>query len=336
MSEAVTKGPRRLRSPRSGLAGAWRAVRGPGLTYLTLVAAFLVAAATIDGFTTWLSLRSLLVLSALLGIASVGQTVVILLGGIDLSVPAMIALGDVLTVQLSGRDWPFTLVLVAIATCSIAVGMVNGLASHILRAHPLVVTLATGAIVTGLAQVMAQSQRAAVPSWISQVVSPGGRTFGLQIPAIVLVWAVLTLLVVLTLRFTTLGRRVYATGANPAAARLALVPIRWVWAATFTVAASFGALTGILLAGFTGTASAAIGEPYLFLTIAAVVVGGTSLLGGRGGYSRTLVGVIVINLITTILIGRGYDTNLQQILLGLLIVLLVGVYGRQTHLRDQI
>ncbi|TDX08280.1 ribose transport system permease protein [Kribbella sp. VKM Ac-2566] len=325
-----------LRPTQSGLVEAWRALRGRALPYLMLVMTFLVAAVTIDGLTTWPSLRSLLVLAALLGVASAGQTLVILLGGIDLSVPATIALGNVLTVQLSGRGWPLVLVLAAIATSAIAIGIVNGLASQLLRTHPLVVTLATGAIVIGLVQVMAQSQTAAVPEWISQVVSPGGQTLGMPIPMIVVVWALLAIVVVLALRFTALGRSIYATGASPEAARLALVRTRRVWVAAFTLAAGFGALSGIFLAGFTGTASAAIGDPYLFLTIAAVVVGGTPLLGGSGGYGRTVVGVIVINLFTIILISRGYSNNVQQILLGLLIVLLVSVYGRQSHIRDHV
>jgi ribose transport system permease protein len=109
-----------------------------------------------------------------------------------------------------------------------------------------------------------------------------------------------------------------------------------VWAATFAASAGCAAIAGILLAGFSGGADASVGQPYLFQTVATVVVGGTALLGGSGSYGRTFAGTLIITELTTILIGLGYSDRVQQIMLGVRIVLLVALYGRDAHVRNQI
>ena len=139
----------------------------------------------------------------------------------------------------------------------------------------------------------------------------------------------------ITLR-TTVGRRLYATGANPRAARLALVSTSRVWTGTFAASAFFSAVAGTLLVGFSGTGLFNIGDPYLFTSIASVVIGGTSLLGARGDYLRTVLGALILIQTTTILIGRGYDAPTQQVILGVLIVIFVATYARESHVRTRI
>lgn len=163
-----------------------------------------------------------------------------------------------------------------------------------------------------------------------------GSTVGpVPVPPIVLVWLATAVVVLVIQRFTTLGRHIYALGSNAEAARLALVPRNRVWVAVYVLSAASGMLTGVLLSGFAGGADFTVGQPYLFNSIAAVVVGGTSLLGGSGGYGRTIIGGLVVTEIGTILVGVGFDAALQEAMLGVFIVL-VALAGREQHLRMRV
>ena len=143
-------------------------------------------------------------------------------------------------------------------------------------------------------------------------------------------------MVIVLERSTAYGRRLFALGANPRAAELALVrPLR-MWVATFAISGAFAGITGLLFLGFTGKASGTVGEPLLFQTIAAVVIGGTSLIGGLGGYARTALGAIVLILLSTLLLARGVESSLIQAALGVLIIVLVSVYGRRRAARHGI
>jgi ribose transport system permease protein len=125
-------------------------------------------------------------------------------------------------------------------------------------------------------------------------------------------------------------------GANPRAAELADVPRMRVWIIIYGLSGAFAAITGILLAGFSGAADPTVGLTYLFTTIAAVVVGGTSLIGGRGGYGRTIAGSFILIQLTMLFIGLGLDQPAQQICLGILILALVSLHGREAHIKMRI
>ena len=142
---------------------------------------------------------------------------------------------------------------------------------------------------------------------------------------------VLAALIILMMARSPYGRRLYALGSNPGAAPLALIdPVR-MWVITFALSAFFAAVAGVLLLGFTGSAYGDVGQPYLFQTIAAVVVGGAALVGGRGSYLGTIAGVLVLTEINTLLIGLGFQPAMVQAALGLIIILLVSLYGRERH-----
>ena len=307
------------------------------VAYAAIPVLFVVSMVMIPGFGSFASVKSLLVIASLLGIASIGQTLTVLLGGIDLSIPAVIGLANVLTVRWYGAGLDFPIVVVLVVSIAMAIGALNGLLSRVLAAHPLLITLATSFMILGGVLVYTEGQTiGSVPDYLVRTVSPAGRIGPIPFPPVVIVWFALTILVVAVEQRSVLGRFVFATGASERAARLSLVPVTAVWLATFAVSAGFAALAGVLLAGFSGGADASVGQPYLFQTIAAVVVGGTTLLGGSGGCGRTFAGCLLITEITTFLIGLGFSDRVQQIMLGLLIILLVAVYGRETHVRDQI
>ena len=151
-----------------------------------------------------------------------------------------------------------------------------------------------------------------------------------------LLWALVTVAIVVVERSTAYGRRLFALGANPRAAELALVrPLR-MWIVDVRHLRRVRGHHGLLLLGFTGKAQGNVGDPLLFQSIAAVVIGGTSLIGGMGGYARTALGAIVLILLSTLLLARGVESSLIQAALGVLIILLVAIYGREARLRDTI
>lgn len=307
------------------------------IAYAMIPVLFVLIMVTIPGFGTWQSIVSLLVIASFLGIASIGQTLTILLGGIDLSIPAIIGLANVLTVRWYGAGLPFPLVVVLVVAIAMALGALSGILSRVLNAHPLLVTLAGSFMILGAVLVYTEGQTVGtVPDYLQWAVSPAGRTGFLPLPPIVVIWFLLTILIVVLEQRSVLGRLLFASGSNERAAHLALVPVTAVWATTFALSAGAAAVAGILLAGFSGAADANVGQPYLFQTVAAVVIGGTSLLGGSGSYGRTFAGTLLITLLTTFLIGLGYSERVQQIMLGILIILLVAVYGRVAHVRNQI
>jgi ribose transport system permease protein len=318
-----------------------RAVRGaiarPGaplaIAVFLILALFALGATEIDGLASAYGINSMLVLASLLGIAATGQTITVLLGGIDLSIPFVIGFADVVAAELTQHGWPFWQTVALLLAISLVIGAINGLISAGLKVHPLIVTLGVGYLIQGGVQTWTGgTPSGSAPGWMANFVSPGATTGPIPLAPIVLLWAVLGVVIILLLRLTTFGRRLYAVGSNPQAARLALInPVR-VWTLTFALSAGCAALAGILLLGVTGSACAGVGDPYLFLSVGAVVIGGTSLIGGRGGYAGTMAGAIILTELTTILTGFNLSGAQEQLILGLVIVLVVLVYGRESHI----
>lgn len=301
------------------------------------VVVFVLGKMLVSGFGSEFGVRAMLVLAALLGVASVGQSLVILIGGIDLSIPFMMGFANVVAAQLNGQGVPFGLVLVLVLGMAALIGAFNGALAAYMKIHPLIVSLGIGTVIQGSVLLWTKGfPSGSAPSYITNMVSLGATTGPLPFPPIVPIWLIIALLITFVLNRTVLGRQMYALGTSPEAARLSLVrPVR-IWAVTFAISAVFAAIAGILLVGFTGSAYAYVGSPYLFQTIAAVVIGGTSLQGGRGTYLGTVVGSFVLIELTTVLIGLGLTQALVQTALGLVIIILVSVYGREAHVRNRI
>jgi ribose transport system permease protein len=311
-----------------------RRLFGNVVPFVLAVALFFVINLVIPGYANWNSFLSLLLLASLLGIAAVGQTLTIVIGGFDMSIPAVIGLANVLLSLLHGAGYPVPVAALFILLVAIVIGCINGFASRYLQLNPLVVTLATGSIVLGGIWAGTRGEVAgSVPDWLVDTVSVIGTTGPIPLPGAVVIWLVLAAIVLLIERASTLGRWIFAAGANPRAAEFAGVPMLAVWMIVYALSAGFAAITGMLLAGFSGAADPSVGAPYLFTTVAAVVIGGTPLTGGRGGYGRTIAGCLIVTELGTLLIGLGLDQAAQQICLGFLIVGLVALYGREPHLR---
>ena len=296
-----------------------------------------IGTALIPGYSAPFAIRAMLVIASLLAVASIGQTLVVILGGIDLSIPFVMGFANVVAAQLYGQGWHFGLVCVVVIGLAALIGAFNGALSRGLNLHPLIVTLGVGMIVQGLVLIWTKGfPSGSAPKAVSQFVSIGGSFGPLPVPALIPALLILTVLIVLVLERTPYGRRLYALGSNPGAAPYALInPLR-IWTVTFAASSVFAAMAGVLLLGFTGSAYGDVGQPYLFQTIAAVVVGGTALVGGRGSFIGTIAGVWVLTEINTLLIGLNFSPASVQAAFGAIILLLVSLYGRERHFRTTV
>lgn len=303
--------------------------RAPAIQVVVLVALYLYGVATIPGLTSEFSIKAMLVLAALLGLAAAGQTFVVILGGIDFSIASYITGGAITFTTLTSLDhWSPLLAFVVLVAGAAALGAVTGFICHRFEVQPLVVTLGTGSMVLGVILVWTNGGvSGTVPTWLTNLSSPAGKTFGLGVPPVILIWALVGVVLALVLHRTVAGRHIYATGANIRAARLALVNTERVWTGVFAFSAASAAIAGVLLAGFSGGSSPTIGDPYLFEALTAVIVGGITV-GGNGDYWYTTLGALILTVLTTILVSKGFDASVTQIVFGGLILVAVAGYGR--------
>ena len=311
--------------------------RFPVAQVVALIVVFIYGAITLPGLGSWTAIRSILVLAALVGLASGGQTLLILIGGFDLGVSGFIVAGALTVTALrSAYHLSFGVALLLAIVGSGLLGGAAGYICHRFAINPLVVTLAMGTLAIGIVAVLNGGLvNGNSPPWLSDLAEPATRTFGLSIPPSIVIWAVVLVLFAILLHRTRLGRSLLATGANSRAADYALISTRRVWTATFAFSAIASALVGLLIGGFAGTISDGLGDPYLFQSVVAVIVGGT-VFGGPGDYTRTCVGALFLTVLTTVLVGHGASPAVEEIVYGLIILAAIAVYGRQRRLRDRL
>jgi ribose transport system permease protein len=328
--------------PQTPLRMAWGMLgkvqaRFPVAQVVALIVVFIYGAISLPGLGSWTAIRSILVLAALVGLASGGQTLLILIGGFDLGVSGFIVAGALTVTALrSAYHLSFGVALLLAIVGSGLLGGAAGYICHRFAINPLVVTLAMGTLAIGIVAVLNGGLvNGNSPPWLSDLAEPATRTFGLSVPPSIVIWAVVLVLFAILLHRTRLGRSLLATGANSRAADYALVSTRRVWTATFAFSAIASALVGLLIGGFAGTISDGLGDPYLFQSVVAVIVGGT-VFGGPGDYTRTCVGALFLTVLTTVLVGHGASPAVEEIVYGLIILAAIAVYGRQRRLRDRL
>lgn len=310
---------------------------------IVLVALIVISSFTIDGFLSGANIKAVLLFASFLGIACVGQTLVALMGGLDLSIPFVIGAANIGLLYLIGLGVPPWLALVFVLVIGGAFGFLNGVLSYRLQGQALIVTLGTGFAIAGLVQIITSIGSAfsgnvfgTVPEWLRNLAAMNGQTFGLDVPPTIVIWIVIAIVVIVALRYTAYGRHIYALGGNRNSARLIGVSEFKYWTLAYTISACFAALTGALLLGWSGGGFIGVGDRYLFTTLAAVVIGGTSLLGGYGGYGFTVIGVLVLQVLSSFLLGIGLKYEWQQFIFGLLILPMVALYGRSPDIRSQV
>ncbi len=268
--------------------------------------------------------------AAILAIAAIGQTLVVQQRGLDLSIPGMISLTTVLVTKIpKGDDALLPVAVGAVALACLVAGLISGLAVTRFGITPLIATLGVNALLVGtvLQLTTGQSSDTAAPAL-------DGFAFGrtLDVPNTVFVAVAAVMAVAFVVRSTTIGRRFVAVGASPVAAYAAGIPVRRYQLATYVLAALFAGLAGILLAGYLKVPGLLSGDTYLLPSIAAVVLGGTSLAGGNGSVIASAVGAFFLVQLQQVVLGMGAPASVQLIIQGLIIA--VGMAVRTVRPRE--
>ena len=311
--------------------------RYPIIQLLAVAAVFIYGVETLPALGQWSSIKVILLIAGLTGLASAGQTLLILMGGFDLGVAGFIVTGAVSVTALQGAyHIPFLVAMAGAVVGSAALGAIAGNVCHRYRIQPLIVTLAMGTIAVGLVEVQnGGTATGSAQPWLAGITEPISKTFGVGLPPIISIWIVVAIIFFFFLQRTVTGRRLFATGANERAAEYALVHTRRVWTLTFAFSAGAAALVGVLICGYAGGVTTTLGDPYLFGSVVSVIVGGT-IFGGPGNYTRTCVGALFVTVLTEVLIGHGASAATTQIVQGAIILLAITAYGRQRRLRDRL
>lgn len=273
-------------------------------------------------------------LASFLGIIAAGQMAVILTGNIDLSIPWTLNLSAVFATSImAGQDERLGLGIVAGIGVGMIVGLVNGIGVAYLRVPSMVLTLGVNAVLKGITVVYTGSapQFQQTPELLSKAATE--VLFGF-LPIAVIVWALVSLMHYLVLSRSGLGRKTYAVGNNEIAAYLSGVKTPRVLVMVFVLSGALNALAGLLLAGNAGRSFNEMGDAFLLPAIAAVVVGGVSILGGSGKYMGTIAGVIIIRLLDGALNIVQVPPATKDITFGLVILVMLFLYGRGEKVRE--
>lgn len=260
------------------------------------------------------ALLGMLPFASVLAIAAIGQTFVVMQGGLDLSVPGMISVGA-LVASRYGSEHGLLAALVAVLVVSVIVGLINAAAVTRFSIAPFVATLATNALLTGFVL----SYSGGSPSTSPDSLNTFALDKTLGVPHTAIIALLLAIAVTIVLKRTVLGRRFKLVGSNEHAARVAGMPVKRYQAGAYVASATCAAIAGVLLAGFLKTPSLQIGDEYLLASIAAVVLGGTSLAGGRGSAAATVVGALFLSQLNQITQAMGAASATQFLVQGSII-----------------
>ena len=269
---------------------------------------------------------TILRLAAPLAILAAGQTIVMLTGGIDLSIGFSATAAAYIMAGQSSRG---TVVAILIALgVGLLIGTLNGIGIGIFGVQPLIMTLGMGSIVIGILTVRAQdfvTGAPAVPNFVNELAT--GSLLG-DVPKSILLWGALSIVLILALRRSGFGRMLYAYGDNPTAVRLAGTRSWQLLIAAYALCGACAAIGGLLLVGLTNAADLGLATSYLLPSVAAVVIGGTSIFGGFGSYSGTIFGALILTVLDSFLNLINVAQSVRQILYGAIILGLAALYAR--------
>ncbi|MGO4642956.1 ABC transporter permease [Mesorhizobium sp. 2RAF45] len=254
------------------------------------------------------------------------QTMTMLTGGIDLSVGTVATMSAfIMATQIVNQD-PAVAFLLAMMP-AVLIGLVNGIGVGVFRVHPLIMTLGTSLIGTGCLQVYQRTviaSGAKIPDFLAWLGT--GVTSGF--PNALLLFVPLAALIVFTLARTGFGRLLYAVGDNEHATRLSGVQYWQVITALYVTSSLLAGITGLLYIGLIKAPSLSLAEPLVLPSVAAAVIGGTSIFGGRGGYTGTIVGALILTVLTTLLTILQMPEGARRILFGLIVLFVTAAYLR--------
>jgi ribose transport system permease protein len=307
-------------TPRGAAAVRWR-LRPPRYSaiWIATILLFAISPLLASNSLTSSALLSMLPFASMLAIAAIGQTLVIQQSGLDLTVPGMILLSTViLTLHANGSNSAMPVALLLVVLACVASGVLSGVAISRFRITPLVATLGVNALLLGMVYQLIGNQESGV-SPPALATFAAHKTLGIPNTAVVAVIAVL--LVAVLIRATVFGRRFVAVGASSAAARAAGIRVNRYVIMTYVLASLTYGIAGILITGYLQTPGVNAGSTYLLPTIAAVVLGGTSLAGGTGSVVATAVGAVFLTQLQQLLTANGAAESVDFIIQGSIIAL---------------
>lgn len=287
--------------------------RSPYLAIWPAIAILLVISPVVAPGSLGVSaLQGTLPFAAILAIVGIGQTLVIQQRGLDLSVPGVVSLSAILVTKIpAGNDTSLLRAVVVVLAACVVAGLLSGLMVTAFGVTPLVATLGVNALLLGtIMRVTSGSQTASAAPRLAAFAL--GRHLGVS----TLVWVAAAVVIAVTfvLRSTTVGRRFVAIGTSAAAARAAGLPVRRYQLLTYVAAAVFGGIAGIMIAGYLRTPGLSSGDSYLLPSIAAVVLGGTSLAGGGGSILATAGGALFLTQLQQVVFGAGAPASVQLLI----------------------
>ncbi len=297
--------------------------------FACIVALLLVGSLYSSSFLSPEYLLQQLQVASFLGLIATGMMLVVLLGQIDLSVPWVLTVGGMMSTAAAGWDAPWNGLAIPFGIfCGMALGFANGIGVAYLRVPSMIFTLGMNAVAQGLMVLRTGGFAPQDHATETMRVLATGR-FIFSIPNALFVWAIVGAVTIFVLTRTTFGRAVYAIGNRERAAYLSGLATQRTVLLAFTASGGLAASAGVLLAGYSTKAYQAMGDSYLLPAVAAVVLGGTNILGGRGSYVGTIAGVILITLLQSILSVMQIDEAGRQLIYGAVIILMLLIYGRQ-------
>jgi ribose transport system permease protein len=257
------------------------------------------------------------------------QTITMLTAGIDLSAGAVASMaGFVVASLVVSHGLGFALVVAFIA--AILAGLLSGIGVGVFRVHPLIMTLGVSLVVLGLAnawQIITVQSSTGVPQELRDL---GSVRVAEIFPYSLIVFVPIAAIILIGLRRSGFGRLLYAIGDNPVATRLSGARAWQVLIVLYVISAVFAAIAGLLLSGLTNVASVTLADSLVLPSVAAAVIGGTSIAGGRGGFAGTMVGALILSVTSALLTSLGYPEAVRQIVFGAVIVVVAAAYSRVT------
>ena len=296
------------------------------------IALILITGIVEPDYLTFEGMRNMVLIAAPLGIMAAGQTILMLTGGIDLSV-GMIATAAAYFAAF--QDNGLVAILLGLLVAAL-IGSMNGVGVGVFKVNPLIMTLAMSAILVGTLTALAQTVFKGSSSPADIIRSIGaGSLFGNRLPWAAIVWAILALIIISMLRRSGFGRLLYASGDNPVAVRLSGVRLWQVHIAVYALAGVLAGIGGIMLLGRTGAVDLSLAVNFLLPSVAAAVIGGTSIFGGVGTYSGTVMGALILSVLGSLLSFLQVGQAVQNIVYGAIVLGLSWLYARTTGVGSQ-
>lgn len=293
---------------------------------LMLVALYLVSGILEPNYFQPSHLMSVLVLCCFLGIICIGQTLIILTGGADLSVAYSVTFSACVFAQTTKQTGSGVIGFAAALAAGLVMGVFKGFGVAYLRITPMVMTLAANSILMSSTFLYTQG---VLKGESTELVTALAKESFLGIRYCVILWVILGIGTIFLLRKTSFGRKIYAVGCSTRVTDLSGIHTRGVLMGVYIIASVMMAIAGLLLIGYLGYPNYTMGDSYQLISIAAVVIGGTSILGGHGSYLGTMGGVVIIYLIQSILIILNIAEAGKEIVNGAIILIILLAYGRE-------